>query len=189
MFRVKVKQLDAPMLLSLSGFGKGFPGLCRICIRVLLAAAIRIYFTVVYTPPLTFQFDQAAAILEHLAAHTHTRSSLCPPQPLSRIRGESAFNKNKTTFPRARPWCHKDMSRTEVRAQAAVYLEPDLYTRNHFSVSRTELRAQAVVYREEPRRSSRRQDSDPMQHPFPPCSFPNHQAFAELSYFSGRASP
>lgn len=72
MFRVKVKQLDAPMLLSLSGFGKGFPGLCRICIRVLLAAAIRIYFTVVYTPPLTFQFDQAAAILEHLAAHTHT---------------------------------------------------------------------------------------------------------------------
>ena len=46
------------------------------------------------------------------------------------------------------------MSRTEVRAQAAVYLEPDLYTRNHFSMSRTELRAQAVVYREEPRRSS-----------------------------------
>ena len=142
------------MLLSLSGFGKGFPGLCRICIRVLLAAAIRIYFTVVYTTPLTFQFDQAAAILEHLAAHTHTRSSLRPPQPLSRIRGESAFNKNKTTFPRARPWCHKEMSRTEVRAQAAVYLEPDLYTRNHFSMSRTELRAQAVVYREEPRRSS-----------------------------------
>ena len=104
--------------------------------------------------PLTFQFDQAAAILEHLAAHTHKRSSLRPPQPLSRIRGESAFNKNKTTFPRARPWCHKEMSRTEVRAQAAVYLEPDLYTRNHFSVSRTELRAQAVVYREEPRRSS-----------------------------------
>ena len=92
-----------------------------------------------------------------MAAHTHTtRSSLRPPhaQPLSRIRGESAFNKNKTTFPRARPWCHKEMSRTEVRAQAAVYLEPDLYTRNHFSMSRTELRAQAVVYREEPRRSS-----------------------------------
>ena len=153
------------MLLSLSGFGKGFPGLCRIRIRVLLAAAIRLYFTV-YTTPLTFQFDQATAILEHLAAHTHTRSSLRPPQPLSRIRGESAFNKNKTTFPRARPWCHKDMSRTEVRAQAAVYLEPDLYTRNHFSVSRTELRAQAVVYREEPRRSSGLRDR--MRHPIPP---------------------
>ena len=40
---------------------------------------------------------------------------------------------------------HFYMSRTELRAQAAVYLEHDLYTRDHFSMSRTELRAQAAV--------------------------------------------
>ena len=68
--------------------------MCRIRIRVLLAAAIRLYFTV-YTTPLTFQFDQAAAILEHLEAHTHTHD---PRSVGSRIRGESASNKNKTTF-------------------------------------------------------------------------------------------
>ena len=38
------------------------------------------------------------------------------------------------------------MSRTELRAQAAVYLEHDLYTRDHFSMSHTELLAQAAVY-------------------------------------------
>ena len=40
---------------------------------------------------------------------------------------------------------HFFMSRTELRAQAAVHLELYLYTRDHFSTSRTELRAQAAV--------------------------------------------
>ena len=44
---------------------------------------------------------------------------------------------------------HFYMSRTELRAQAAVYLEHDLYTRDHFSMSRTELQAQAAAYHEE----------------------------------------
>ena len=34
------------------------------------------------------------------------------------------------------------MSRTELRAQAAVHLELYLYTRDHFPMTRTELRAQ-----------------------------------------------
>ena len=34
------------------------------------------------------------------------------------------------------------MSRTELRAQAAVHLELYLYARDHLSMSRTELRAQ-----------------------------------------------
>ena len=43
------------------------------------------------------------------------------------------------------------MSCTELRAQAADYLELYLYTRDRFSMSRTDLRARAAVYNEEPR--------------------------------------
>ena len=35
---------------------------------------------------------------------------------------------------------------TQLQAQAAVYLELYLYTRDHFSMSRTELQEQAAVY-------------------------------------------
>ena len=41
------------------------------------------------------------------------------------------------------------MSRTKLRAQAAVYLELYLYTRDRFSMSRAELRAQAAVCHKE----------------------------------------
>ena len=36
-------------------------------------------------------------------------------------------------------------SATQLQGKAAVYLELYLYTRDHFSMSRTELRAQAAV--------------------------------------------
>ena len=104
------------------------------------ALLLRLYGFTLHNPYNNQFGRQVAAILEHMEAHTHTHTILAP----SDTWRERFQSKQETTF----------LSRTEVWAQAAVYLEPDLYTRNHFSVSRTELRAQAVVYREEPRRSS-----------------------------------
>ena len=62
---------------------------------------------------------------------------------------------------------HFYMSRTELRAQAAVYLEHDLYTRDHFSMSRTELRAQAAAYHEERDKKTTRARGDWMVMPQP----------------------
>ena len=68
------------------------------------------------------------------------------------------YPQNKTTF---------YMSRTELRAQAAVYLEHDLYTRDHFSMSCTELRAQAAAYHEERDKKTTRARGDWMVMPQP----------------------
>ena len=62
---------------------------------------------------------------------------------------------------------HFSMGRTELRAQAAVYLEHDLYTRDHFSMSRTELRAQAAAYHEERNKKTTRARGDWMVMPQP----------------------
>eukprot|EP00964_Phaeocystis_antarctica_P024016 scaffold13438_cov75-Phaeocystis_antarctica.AAC.3 len=48
-------------------------------------------------------------------------------------------------------------------------------------MSRTDLRARAVVYRKEPRQAPK------TQRLAPPCSFPNHRAFAELCHSSPAA--
>ena len=58
-------------------------------------------------------------------------------------------------------------SATPLQAQAAVYLEHDLYTRDHFSMSRTELRAQAAAYHEERDKKTTRARGDWMVMPQP----------------------